>query len=218
MRGLILAGALAALLAAPAQAEDPQRVCSGHAAGANGEAVNVMIYLTAKGDRVGSFASWDPPRIGPPAPTAEAVPDVYFSMMYHQAGPSGLGPAGDPAIGATAFAPPGKRGRGNAERQFAGLSVELTVDSSAPQMLPLTVNALFAPLPMTAMREAKAPALPANAGTVTLRLVRSGKPPLSTARYDLSGTAERDRLFTAAWQNAETAARTPETCEETVAP
>ena len=218
MRRAILAGALTVLSAAPAQAGETQRVCTGQASGAKGEAVSVMIYLTAKGERVGSFASWDPPRMDQPRPPAAEVPDLYFTMMYHQADASGLGPAGDPLISANAFAPAGKRGRSNPERQFAGLSVELTVDSAAPQMLPLTTNELLAPLPMTAMREAKASALPATAQTVTLRLVRSGKPPLSTARYDLSGTAERDRLFTAAWQSADRAARTPETCEETVAP
>lgn len=216
MRRAILAGALAVLSAAPAQAGETQRVCTGQASGAKGEAVSVMIYLTAKGERVGSFASWDPPRMDQPRPPAAEVPDLYFTMMYHQADASGLGPAGDPLISANAFAPPGKRGRSNPERQFAGLSVELTVDSAAPQMLPLTVNALLAPLPMTATREAKASALPATAQTVTLQLVRSGKRPVSIARYDLSGTINRDRLFATAWQAAETATLAPDTCEKTL--
>lgn len=214
MRRAILAGALAVLSAAPAQAGETQRVCTGQASGAKGEAVSVMIYLTAKGERVGSFASWDPPRMDQPRPPAAEVPDLYFTMMYHQADASGLGPAGDPLIGA--FAPPGKRGRSNPERQFAGLSVELTVDSAAPQMLPLTTNELLALLPMTAMREAKASALPVAVQTVTLRLVRNGKRPVSTARYDLSGTINRDRLFATAWQAAETATLAPDTCEKTL--
>ncbi len=214
MRRAILAGALALLSAAPAQAGETQQVCTGQASGANGEAVSVMIYLTAKGERVGSFASWDPPRMDQPRPPAAEVPDLYFTMMYHQADASGLGPAGDPLIGA--FAPPGKRGRSNPERQFAGLSVELTVDSAAPQMLPLTTNELLALLPMTAMREAKASALPVAVQTVTLRLVRNGKRPVSTARYDLSGTINRDRLFATAWQAAETATLAPDTCEKTL--
>lgn len=214
MRRAILAGALALLSAAPAQAGETQQVCTGQASGAKGEAVSVMIYLTAKGERVGSFASWDPPRMDQPRPPAAEVPDLYFTMMYHQADASGLGPAGDPLIGA--FAPPGKRGRSNPERQFAGLSVELTVDSAAPQMLPLTTNELLALLPMTAMREAKASALPVAVQTVTLRLVRNGKRPVSTARYDLSGTINRDRLFATAWQAAETATLAPDTCEKTL--
>ncbi len=216
MRRAILAGTLAALSAAPAQAGETQRVCTGQASGANGEAVNAMIYLTAKGERVGSFASWDPPRMDQTRPPAAEVPDLYFTMMYHQADSSGLGPAGDPLIVATAFTPPGKRGRSNPERQFAGLSVELTVDSAAPQVLPLTVDELMPALPMTATRDAKVPALPVAVQTVTLRLVRNGKQPVLTARYDLSGTVNRDRLFATAWQAAETATLAPDTCERTL--
>ena len=83
-------------------------------------------------------------------------------------------------------------------------------------MLPLTANELMAPLPMTAWREARVAALPATTQTVTVRLLRNGKQPVATARYDLTGTAARDRLFATAWQAAETAALAPDTCERTL--
>lgn len=216
MRGAILAGAMAAVLAAPAQAGEVQYVCSGQASGANGEAVTVMIYQTPRGERVGQFASWDPPRIDQPMPARADVPDLSFAMMYHDAGPDGLGLAGSPLIHASAFAPPGKRGRSNPERQFAGLSLELTLDNAPPQVLPLITNDLVAPLPMTAWREAESPALPSATQTVTIRLIKHGKQPVVTARYNLTGTAARDRLFATAWQAAETAALAPDTCERTL--
>ncbi len=216
MRGAILAGAMAAVLTAPAQAGEPQLACFGQASGANGEAVDVTLYLTPKGERIGSHATWDPPRIDQPMLAKADVPALSFSMMYHNPGPDGLGKAGDPLIWASAFAPPDKRGRSNPERQFAGLGLELTLDNAPPQMLPLTINELLAPLPMTAWREARVAALPATTQTVTIRLLRNGKQPVATARYDLTGFAARDRLFATAWQAAETAALTPDTCERTL--
>lgn len=216
MRGAILAGAMAVLLTAPAQAGEPQFACFGQASGANGEAVDVTIYLTLKGERVGSYASWDPPRIDQPMLAKADVPTLSFSMLYHNPGPDGLGKAGDPLIWASAFAPPDKRGRSNPERQFSGLSLELTLDNAPPQMLPLTINELMAPLPMTAWREAESPALPPATQTVTIRLIKNGKQPVVTARYNLTGTAARDRLFATAWQAAETAALAPDTCERTL--
>lgn len=216
MHRLILAGALAAVLAAPAQASEPQLVCLGHAAGAGSEVVRVWIHLTPKGERVASYASWDPPRIDQPMPARADVPDLAFAMMYHDAGPYGLGQAGSPSIYASAFVPPDKRGRSDPERQFAGLSLDLTVDDAPPQVLPLTSNPLLTDLPMLASREATPPQLPANTRTVSIRLLRNGKQPVATARFDLSDPASRDRLFATAWQAAETAALTPDTCERTL--
>lgn len=215
MRGAILAGALAALLAAPAQASEPQLVCLGHAAGAGSEVVRVWIHLTPKGERVASYASWEPPRTTPLPPGNTAVPDLSFTVMYDQAGASGLGPMGASQIWARAFAPPDKRGRSDPERQFTGLSLDLTVDDTPPQVLPLTSNPLLTDLPMLASREATPPQLPANTRTVSIRLLRNGKQPVATARFDVSNPASRDRLFATAWQAAETATLTPDSCERT---
>lgn len=119
-------------------------------------------------------------------------------------------------IWARAFAPPDKRGRSDPERQFTGLSLDLTVDDAPPQVLPLTSNPLLTDLPMLASREATPPQLPASTRTVSIRLLRNGKQPVATARFDLSNPASRDRLFATAWQAAETATLTPDTCERTL--
>lgn len=116
MRRMILAGAIAALLSPPAQAGESQWACTGQAAGANDEAVMVWIHVTPRGERVASYASWDPPRINPHRSAAAEVPDITFSMMYHSASAAGLGEAGEPLIWATAFTPPGPRGRSNPEQ------------------------------------------------------------------------------------------------------
>lgn len=216
MRRLILAGVLAALPAAPAQAGERQSVCLGHAAEANQEVVRVWIHLSPKGERVGSYASWEPPRISPLDAGNFAVPDLSLTIMYDQAGPAGLGPMGASHIWARAFAPPDKRGRSDPERQFAGLSLDLAIDDAPPLVLPLTGNPLLSDLPMLASREAKPPPLPANARTITIRLFRNGKQSVATARYDLTGTAARDRLFATAWQAAESATLSPDTCERTM--
>lgn len=216
MRGAILAGAMAALLAAPAQAGELQLVCLGHAAGASNEVVRVWIHLTPKGERVASYASWEPPRTTPLEAGNLAVPDLGFTVMYDQAGASGLGPMGASQIWARAFAPPDKRGRSDPQRQFAGLSLDLALDDAPPLVLPLTGNPLLTDLPMLASREATPPRLPADTRTISIRLLRNGKQPVVTARFDLSNPAARDRLFAAAWQVAETAALAPDTCERTL--
>ena len=215
MRGLILAGVAAAALATPALATEQQFVCHGQASGARGERVDASIHLTPKGARLASYSSWDPPRSEGPVTATTEAPDLSFTISYNSAGANGIGPAGNGLIMVMAFAPPGKRGSASPDRLLAGLAVEATVDAGAPRALPLVTNAMIEDLPMTALRQADLPELPASARLVTLRLTDRKHQQIALVRYDLSDSASRDRLFATAWQAAEEAARNPDRCEAT---
>lgn len=213
---LCLAAALVAVSGVPALAGERQVLCSGQASGTRGDRVDVSIYVDADGKQIGSYASWDPPLSGPQPASAADAPDLTFTIMYHEAGAGGLGAAGHPMIIATALAPPGKKRRGNPERQLAGLGLELSVDQSAAQPLELRSDPRIMPLPMIATRYADAPALPEGARTVSLKLIDSRKRTVGGVSYDLTDTATRDRLFAAAWQAAQAATVAPDGCEQTM--
>ena len=215
MRSLIIAGLAAAALSTPALAGEQQFVCHGQATGARGERVDASIHFTPKGERVASYASWDPPRTEGPVTTTTSAPDLSYTIMYHDAGASGIGPAGDGLITVMAFAPPGNRNPANPEHLLAGLAVEVTVDAAAPKTLPLVANSMIDDLPMTAFREAVLPVLAGGSRLVTLRLTDRKLRQVALIRYDLSDTAGRDRLFATAWQAAATAAQHPDRCEMT---
>jgi hypothetical protein len=215
MRGLFLAGVVAAALSAPAFAGERQYVCQGQASSAHGEKVDVSIHLTPKGERVESYASWDPPRTVGPGSVMAVAPELSYTIMYNDAGTRGIGLAGDGLIMVMAFVPHGKRSSGNADHMMTGLAVEASIDDTAPVTLSLAANPLIADLPMTAFRGADLPALPGSARQVTLRLVDRKLKQVVLVRYDVSDSTSRDRLFATAWQAAEVATKHPVGCELT---
>ena len=207
--GLVLGGP------ALAQSTPPQSVCYGNAEGARGERVSVVIQLTQLGETVSTSAAWDPPLAAGSAKASPEDPYPGLTINYPAPRVAGPGQSDGALVLVMAFAPPGSRSHANPARQLDGLVLTASSDGGAVQTLGLAAAPGIADLPMTAARFADLPAPAAGTKLITLRLTDAKRRQRATARYDLSQTASRDALYTAAWAEAENAALHRQSCELT---
>ena len=198
-----------------AQSVEPQSVCSGNAEDAMVERVSVVIQLTQQGATVATTASWDPPLAAGSSKASPEDPYPGLTINYPAPRVAGPGQPGGALVLVMAFAPPGSRSHANPAKQLDGLALAASSDGGAVVALPLKAEPGIADLPMTAARFASLPAPPAGTRLITLRLTDRQHRQRALARYDLSQTASRDALYSAAWAGAEKAALHRQSCELT---
>lgn len=208
------------LLAQPAPdtaRSDRQWVCSADARGSRGARVDVSIQLTTGGDILSRDVNWSPPT---PVRAALSRPDVKapgLTLYYEDAEAEGIGEVTD-ALGniSSTSAPAGT---------LDDMALAVRIDGDAAWHVELEA------MPGASAPETGAPTFDYRSGwladgdtdidpierlrsarTVTLSLVNRAGHPVSQVGYDLSATAERDRLFRQAWAKADKLALRPARC------
>ncbi|MDO9370011.1 MAG: hypothetical protein Q7T68_15705 [Sphingopyxis sp.] len=221
----MIAALLVLMLAPETIAEDDQWVCTARAKGQRDARVDVSIQLTTDRDILVQNVGWSPPRAaraGSSRPDIEA-PGLTLYYEYAEAGDIGdlTNALGDVS---SIDAPAGT---------FDDMALGVRIDQGDTWYVALETLESMDLAPEYRIGETKTVAPPldfrsawlADADTdidpleglgaarvAKLSLVDRKGRPVSQISYDLSATAERDRLFAKAWKKAETLALHPTRC------
>ncbi|WP_077148826.1 hypothetical protein [Sphingopyxis sp. KK2] len=214
IRPLLAATLLAS--AAPAMAQNEERICTAIAKGSRGAHVDVVAQVDSDGEIWSRTISWTPPMLDASKPHYEDLDNPGLLLQYDDAKANRIGEMTE-AIGEVSSV----GGPKDALRRLSMLVLMGDGSSWTVEPEPFGVSYQIGGSPF---RYASArlgdtdwdgdPYEKLEAGgTVTLSLRDATGRPVAQARYDLNATAERDRLFRAAWRKADRMAKNPKLCD-----
>lgn len=222
MLGLIAATLLlAAAAAAPDEtlpAPEDQWVCSAAAEGPRQSAVHVAIQVTASGELVATYVDWSPPLATPAIPPGRPAPELAF--YFEQAGADGIGPVTGVLATVSSIGGSLDGKRWSVSVDGAG-PWQVTVDDTMA-MPDVLVNgrtlryrsAFIGPNPGLGPTDPRLLAALAGAASARVEFLDRRGRVLAFSQYDLTATADRDRLFGAAWSQAEDRTHHLDSCEQ----
>jgi hypothetical protein len=202
---------------APAMAQNEERVCTAIAKGSRGAHVDVVAQVDSDGEIWSRTISWTPPMLDASKPHYEDLDNPGLILQYDDAEAGAIGEMTE-AIGEVSSV-------GGPKDALRRLSMLVLVDDGSswtiePEPFGVSYRIGGSPFRYASARLSDtdwdgAPYEKLEAGgTVTLSLRDTMGRPLAQARYDLGATAERDRLFRAAWRKADKMARNPKLCDK----
>lgn len=215
IRPLLAATLLAS--AAPAMAQNEERICTAIAKGSRGAHVDVVAQVDSDGEIWSRTISWTPPMLDASKPHYEDLDNPGLLLQYDDAEANTIGEMTE-AIGEVSSV----GGPKDALRRLSMLV--LMADGSSwiiePEPFGVSYQIGGSPFRYASARLGDTdwdgdPYEKLEAGgTVTLSLRDATGRPVAQARYDLGATAERDRLFRAAWRKADRMAKNPKLCDK----
>lgn len=224
MIAAILALLLQAGQPASASAADDigDRICTASAKGTRQARVDVSVEPDPDGEASLLNVGWSPPRSARPATSRPDIEAPRLMLYYAYAEADNIDEISDALGDASSIAAP--------DGTWDDMALAVRIDGGetwyvALDTLELDTDQRFgAPRTVTPPRDARAAWLSdgntdidvyetlETARTLTLSVVNRAGHPVSQAGYDLSATAERDRLFRTAWKKAHAMARKPLQC------
>ena len=203
--------------AAPAMAQNEERVCTAIAKGSRGAHVDIVAQVDSDGEIWSRSISWMPPMLDASKPHYADLDNPGLILQYDDAEADAIGEMTE-ALGDVSSV----GGPKDALRKMSMLVLMGDGSSWIIEPEPAGVSYRIGGSPF---RYASArlddtewdgdpyERLEAG-GMVTLSLRDAMGRPVAQARYDLGATAERDRLFRAAWRKADKMAKNPKLCDK----
>ena len=198
-------------LARPAAPQSPQFFCSSEAHGTLGEGVAVQLTVGLDGKPISVLAVWAPPQVATPDRSGIEQPDLSLAIAYEHPTESAIGAPEEGVAMVQLFSP--IRDQISTHKLLAKLN-GLTLEASFGdgQAIPLTLMGDYFPLPGTVRQQAVFELPQPLTETVELRLLNQRHLPVVAARFVLSATENRDKLFNEALRQAMAMAQHPAAC------
>lgn len=206
----------------PAVEDDAARICTASATGQRHARVDVSVELGSDGDISLMSVGWSPPRSSRPETSRPDIGAPLLRLYYEYAEADNIDEISDALGTASSIDAP--------EGAFDDMALAVRIDQGdtwyvALESIELDADQRFGePLKTTPPRDTRSAWLGngdtdidvlgtlQSAHMVTLSVVNRKGHPITQIDYDLSATAERDRLFRTAWKKAHSLARQPRRC------